>query len=461
MRSSCEIVRFLIAIQDLWFEHFPRLTKRGEAHIATYLSVTRRDGCAVGELAGYVKQLFLLDESTIKERLRDAERAGLLALDPPLGPLSSRTAIVPTPALLDRFDAYLGAVGAALLETARRLDPAFPTMPDAPLPVAELRLRPLLVEAAQLAVTDLQATFDAILEAGALSRARQHEAKRHLLSVSHWRIMLAAIDQAVMKERGGAADESEAPGSDRSSVTGAAEKGLLADHLAAALLALVGQNFQTTRDHINYLMQLRLLERRRGKALRIGLPPSAVAPICRGFECSAAPLLDHARLLLDRLPSSWLAAGPPTLDRTVDIELRALAGRVAHILVVKTADRRTLQVSLSDRPIVFGRRAPSDVLLSGEDVSRQHCRVELSGQQVRVTDLGSTNGTFVNGARIHGATALSDGAELRIGQHLVSYYRQIDQEAASRDRNGSDLNRSDHSHRDPGRDPAAQRIRGL
>jgi hypothetical protein len=258
MRSSREIVRFLIAIQDLWFEHFPRLTKRGEAHIVTYLSVTRRDGCAVGELAGYVKQLFLLDEATIKERLRDAERAGLLVLDPPLGPLSSRTAIVPTALLLDRFDDYLAAVGAALLVTARRLDPAFPTLPEASLPVAELRLRPLLIEAAQLAVTHLQASLDTILDGRALSRARQHKAKRHLLSVSHWRIMLAAIDQAVTTERG-AAEEGEAPGSAGSGVTGTGEDGLLADHLAATLLALVGQNFQTTRDHINYLMQLRLL----------------------------------------------------------------------------------------------------------------------------------------------------------------------------------------------------------
>lgn len=456
MRSSREIVRFLMAIQDLWFEHFPRLTKRGEAHIATYLSVTRRDGCAVGELTGYIKQLFLLDEATIKERLRDAERVGLLGLDPPLGPLSSRTAIVPTALLLDRFDGYLAAVGATLLVTARRLDPAFPTLPEASLPVAELRLRPLLIEAAQLAVTHLQAALDTILDGRDLSRARQHEAKRHLLSVSHWRIMLAAIDQAVTTERNVAEEDSKTSRGEGAGVTGTTEDGLLADHLAATLLALVGQNFQTTRDHINYLMQLRLLERRRGKALRIGLPPSALVPIRRGFEGSAAALLDQARLLLDRLPSSWLAAGPPTLDRTVDIELRALAGRVTHMLVVKTADRGTQQVALSDRPIVFGRRMPSDVLLSGEDVSRQHCRVELSGQQVRVTDLGSTNGTFVNGARIRSATALSDGAELLIGQHHVSYCRQIEQGRASLDRNGPDLNRSEQSQRDPGRDVAAQ-----
>ena len=49
------------------------------------------------------------------------------------------------------------------------------------------------------------------------------------------------------------------------------EQGILADQMAASLLNLTGQNFQTTRDHIAYLISLGLLERQSGKSLRVAL----------------------------------------------------------------------------------------------------------------------------------------------------------------------------------------------
>src|SRR5208283_4088029 len=54
-------------------------------------------------------------------------------------------------------------------------------------------------------------------------------------------------------------------------------EGLLADDMAALLLRLGRQNFQTTRDHIGYLMQLGLLERQPGRALRVALAPPVTA----------------------------------------------------------------------------------------------------------------------------------------------------------------------------------------
>ena len=52
------------------------------------------------------------------------------------------------------------------------------------------------------------------------------------------------------------------------------EPGILADQMAASLLNLTGQNFQTTRDHIAYLISLGLLERQPGKSLRVALSGS-------------------------------------------------------------------------------------------------------------------------------------------------------------------------------------------
>ena len=48
----------------------------------------------------------------------------------------------------------------------------------------------------------------------------------------------------------------------------------------------------------------------------------------------------------------------------------------------------------------LGRSAPADIVLAESEVSRAHCRITVEGDELVVTDLGSTNGTFVDGARV-------------------------------------------------------------
>jgi DNA-binding NtrC family response regulator len=64
-----------------------------------------------------------------------------------------------------------------------------------------------------------------------------------------------------------------------------------------------------------------------------------------------------------------------------------------------------------DRPLTIGQSRRCDVVLRDPRVSREHCGVEPDAGGVRVRDLGSTNGTFVNGVRV-------DTAELRAGSLL-------------------------------------------
>jgi serine phosphatase RsbU (regulator of sigma subunit) len=54
-----------------------------------------------------------------------------------------------------------------------------------------------------------------------------------------------------------------------------------------------------------------------------------------------------------------------------------------------------------------------------------HCRVELIDDDLHVTDLGSTNGTFVDGGRIANQTKLRSGTEFRIGGHTIGYERRL------------------------------------
>ncbi len=66
---------------------------------------------------------------------------------------------------------------------------------------------------------------------------------------------------------------------------------------------------------------------------------------------------------------------------------------------------------------VIGRSTECDLVVKASQVSKRHCRILLTSDQVVVEDLGSSNGTFVNGARIDRAH-LQDGDELDIGGHV-------------------------------------------
>jgi pSer/pThr/pTyr-binding forkhead associated (FHA) protein len=69
--------------------------------------------------------------------------------------------------------------------------------------------------------------------------------------------------------------------------------------------------------------------------------------------------------------------------------------------------------------VIVGRGRDADLVLADELVSRQHARITPSGSGAVVEDLGSRNGTFVNGEAIHGPTRLEPGDQLQLGVTLV------------------------------------------
>ena len=69
----------------------------------------------------------------------------------------------------------------------------------------------------------------------------------------------------------------------------------------------------------------------------------------------------------------------------------------------------------------IGRSPPADVVLPDARVSRTHCLVELADDALKVTDLKSTNGTFVDGKRIEEPTRLEVGSILRVGNVVLKH----------------------------------------
>ena len=70
---------------------------------------------------------------------------------------------------------------------------------------------------------------------------------------------------------------------------------------------------------------------------------------------------------------------------------------------------------------VIGRGQDADLRLPDTGVSRRHGDVRFDGVGAVLHDLGSTNGTLVDGSRITGEVALQPGAVLQIGPYRLSY----------------------------------------
>lgn len=86
---------------------------------------------------------------------------------------------------------------------------------------------------------------------------------------------------------------------------------------------------------------------------------------------------------------------------------------VAHLVVSRPGGPEF--VVLSEPAMSLGRGRANDVVIAEDSVSRLHAALEARSGGWAVRDLGSRNGTFVNGERVLGDRALRDGDEIRIG----------------------------------------------
>jgi hypothetical protein len=75
------------------------------------------------------------------------------------------------------------------------------------------------------------------------------------------------------------------------------------------------------------------------------------------------------------------------------------------------------EVPVDSMPVAIGRGGQNEVPLDGDEfASAQHARFEARRDGLWVEDIGSTNGTFVNGARVTTARRLTKGDVVRVGQ---------------------------------------------
>jgi len=112
-----------------------------------------------------------------------------------------------------------------------------------------------------------------------------------------------------------------------------------------------------------------------------------------------------------------------TMPTDGDVPMPAAAGRYYLILTeMRTQGAQQFQHVTSDMQVVVGRKAGvSQWVLTGNDsLSGRHCQLERRGNSIFVRDLGSTNGTSVNGMPLTGEAELPQDGTLTLGR--VTYH---------------------------------------
>jgi pSer/pThr/pTyr-binding forkhead associated (FHA) protein len=75
--------------------------------------------------------------------------------------------------------------------------------------------------------------------------------------------------------------------------------------------------------------------------------------------------------------------------------------------------------------LVIGRDSSNSITINDAEISRKHSRLTFQGGKYVIEDLGSTNGTFVNGQRLAGPVVLKPGDVVSLGEQIVLMYDVI------------------------------------
>jgi pSer/pThr/pTyr-binding forkhead associated (FHA) protein len=94
-------------------------------------------------------------------------------------------------------------------------------------------------------------------------------------------------------------------------------------------------------------------------------------------------------------------------------------GRMPRQLIVTQGALAGTRISLDSRPILIGRADDSTLVLDDDYASTRHARIAQQGEEWYVEDLGSTNGTYLDRAKVTGPTRVPLGVPVRIGKTVI------------------------------------------
>lgn len=101
------------------------------------------------------------------------------------------------------------------------------------------------------------------------------------------------------------------------------------------------------------------------------------------------------------------------------------AGQYARLLIQQGPEQGREYV-LNAPQMSIGRSSINELVLNDPEISRRHALFSREGNQYTIQDLGSTNGTFVNGQRCAGVVALKDGDLIEFGDTIRTRFLRRD-----------------------------------
>jgi hypothetical protein len=121
-----------------------------------------------------------------------------------------------------------------------------------------------------------------------------------------------------------------------------------------------------------------------------------------------------------RVPQESFILAPSAQGGLQPVRRAPVTGR---LVVVRSADLDEGQdFELDSAQVTIGRGGQNDIAIrSDEYASARHARFEPRQDGVWVQDLGSTNGTYLNGARLENPRRLSEGDVIRVGETDLRY----------------------------------------
>jgi hypothetical protein len=126
-------------------------------------------------------------------------------------------------------------------------------------------------------------------------------------------------------------------------------------------------------------------------------------------------------------------------------QAEAPAAAELHCLEINDSELGEDLFVIDTSSVKMGRNQPAEMVIPHKSVSREHCIVGLANDELLVTDLNSTNGTYVDDVRISRATVLPVGSVLRLGQvcltHSVLTHAQAESRIANLKGNGPEQGR--------------------
>jgi pSer/pThr/pTyr-binding forkhead associated (FHA) protein/tetratricopeptide (TPR) repeat protein len=101
-----------------------------------------------------------------------------------------------------------------------------------------------------------------------------------------------------------------------------------------------------------------------------------------------------------------------------------------HKLLIEDDEGKTVAVPLIREEISIGRLEGNTIRLTEQNVSRKHARLTLRGDQLQIEDLGSYNGTSLNGSTLAGQANLKDGDVIMIGDYRLGIQEERTSQAS-------------------------------